>query len=232
VLIQAARASGAGTAAAFAAACGQASGGGGSASAATGQITFLGRESGSEVVVYKQGIEQFNAAQPRVRVTHELASGNFDQKLQTLVAGGTPPDAHYMHSQTVPTYVALGVPAALDAYNRKEKALDGLLPTALDSYRFKGGVYGVPDVATSYVMYVNRSLFSQIGIPIPGEKWTWADYTGIAQKIVNAARGEQTFATANYVADDSWPNVLWQNGGDILNKDRNAVTVDRPEAAK
>jgi multiple sugar transport system substrate-binding protein len=199
----------------------------------TGQpavITFLGRESGSEVVVYKQGIEQFNAAQARVRVTHEQATGNFDQKLQTLVAGGTPPDAHYMHSQTVPTYVALGVPASLDAYNRKDKALDGLLPTALDSYRFKGSAFGVPDVATSYVMYVNRALFGQIGQPIPNEKWTWTDYTNVAQRIVNAARGEQTFATANYVADDSWPAVLWQNGADILNKDRNAVTIDRPEA--
>ena len=105
---------------------------GGSGSGGAGQpasITFLGRESGSEVTVYKQGIEQFNAAQSRVRVTHEQATGNFDQKLQTLIAGGTPPDAHYMHSQTVPTYVALGVPASLDAYNRRDKALDGLLPT-------------------------------------------------------------------------------------------------------
>jgi multiple sugar transport system substrate-binding protein len=219
------------------AACGPA-GGTGSGSGAPGaggsgppaSITFLGRESGSEVAVYKQGIEQFNAAQGRVRVAHDLATGNFDQKLQTLVAAGTPPDAHYMHSQTVPTYVALGVPAPLDAYNRKDKALDGLLPTALDAYRFKGAVFGVPDVATSYVMYVNRALFDQIGLPIPGEKWTWSDYTSTAQRIVNAARGEPMFATANYVADDSWPTVLWQNGADILNKDRNAIVFDRPEA--
>jgi len=223
--------SGAGAIAVLAMACGQGqSSGSSTASTASGQITFLGRESGSEVAVYKQGIEQFNASQPRVRVTHELATGNFDQKLQTLVAGGTPPDAHYMHSQTVPTYVSLGVPASLDAYNRKEKALDGLLPTALDSYRFKGSAYGVPDVATSYVMYINRALFAQIGLPIPNEKWTWTDYTNAAQRIVNAARGQEMFATANYVADDSWPNVLWQNGADVLNKDRNAVTIDRPEA--
>lgn len=32
------------------------------------------------------------------------------------------------------------------------------------------------------------------------------------------------------MAGDSWPSVLWQNGADILNKDRNAVTVDRQEA--
>jgi multiple sugar transport system substrate-binding protein len=220
------------------AACGTAGEGQGAAAPGAGgppaSITFLGRESGSEVAVYKGAIEQYNAAQSRVRVAHELATGNFDQKLQTLVVGGTPPDANYMHSQTVPTYVAQGVPAALDAYNRKDKALDGLLPTALEAYRFKGGVYGVPDVATSYVMYVNRGLFEQMGLPVPTEKWTWTDYTAAAQKIVNgnAARSEPLFATANYTADDSWPTVLWQNGADILNKDRNAVVIDRPEAAE
>lgn len=233
VLARAAR-TGAGLGGVFAlAGCGAAGGGQTGDSVGTGQpasITFLGRESGSEVAVYKEGIERFNATQSRVRVTHEHATGNFDQKLQTLIAGGTPPDTHYMHSQTVPTYVALGVPAALDAYNRKDKALDGLLSTALDAYRFKGSAYGVPDVATSYVMYINRALFGQMGLAVPGAKWTWADYTTTAQRISNAGRNEQLFATANYVADDSWVTALWQNGGDILNKDRNAVTIDRPEA--
>lgn len=97
-------------------------------------------------------------------MTHDLATGNFDQKLQTLVAAGTAPDANYMHSQTVPTYVALGVAAPLDAHAKKDKSvLDGLLPAAVDSYRFKNGVYGIADVATSYVMYINRALFTKAG---------------------------------------------------------------------
>src|SRR5687768_15351771 len=76
---------GAGLGAVSLAACGQETGGSPStASQATGQITFLGRESGSEVAVYKEAIEKFNASQPRVKVTHDLATGNFDQKLQTL----------------------------------------------------------------------------------------------------------------------------------------------------
>src|SRR5687767_2580812 len=214
------------------AACGQEAGGSPSTpSQATGQITFLGRESGSEVAVYKEAIEKFNASQPRVKVTHDLATGNFDQKLQTVVAAGTAPDANYMHSQTVPTYVSLGVAAPLDAHAKKDKAvLDGLLPAAVDSYRFKNEVYGIADVATSYVMYINPALFRKAGATLPTEKWTWSDYTTAAQRIVSALRGEEVFGVANWNAADSWPSVLWQNGADILNKDRNAVTIDRPEA--
>ena len=226
-------AAGLGVGATALAACGQGTDGGPAATGApaTGQITFLGRESGSEVAVYKEGIEKFNASQPRVKVTHDLATGNFDQKLQTLVAAGTAPDANYMHSQTVPTYVALGVAAPLDAHAKKDKAvLDGLLPAAVDSYRFKNGVYGIADVATSYVMYINPALFRKAGATLPTERWTWSDYTTAAQRIVSALRSEEVWATANWVAADSWPSVLWQNGADILNKDRNAVTIDRPEA--
>jgi hypothetical protein len=81
---------GAGLGAVALAACGQEAGEGQTSTGAqaTGQITFLGRESGSEVAVYKEGIEKFNASQARVKVMHDLATGNFDQKLQTLVAAG------------------------------------------------------------------------------------------------------------------------------------------------
>src|SRR5688500_16891428 len=225
-------ASAAGIGVAALAACGQDAGGGSTApSQATGQITFLGRESGSEVAVYKEGIEKFNASQPRVKVTHDLAVGNFDQKLQTVVAAGTAPDANYMHSQTVPTYVALGVAAPLDAHAKKDKAvLDGLLPAAVDSYRFKNGVYGVADVATSYVMYINPALFRKAGATLPTEKWTWTDYTTAAQRIVASLRGEAVLGVVHWNAADSWPSVLCQNGADILNRVRNAVTIARPEA--
>ncbi|HEX2034473.1 MAG TPA: extracellular solute-binding protein [Chloroflexota bacterium] len=204
-----------------------------SSGASPAAITFLGRESGSEVEVYKQGIERFHGAQARVRVTHELATGNFDQKLQAVVAAGTPPDAHYMHSQTVATYAAMRVPASLDAFARKDRTtLDALLPAAIEAYRFRGAVYGIPDVATSYVLYVSRQLFARAGVPVPAEKWSWAEYQTAAQHLVNALRADQVFATANFTADDSWPAALWQHGADILSQDRSTVTVDRPEAVE
>jgi multiple sugar transport system substrate-binding protein len=194
-------------------------------------ITFLGRESGSEVPVYEQGIARFQELQPRVKVTREVAAGNFDEKLRAAVAGGAAPDVFYMHSQTVPTYVAWGVAGSLERFAAKDRAVfDGLLPAAVDAYRFRGAVYGIPDVATSYVMYVNRDLFGRAGAAIPGERWSWDDYLATARQIRTALQADQGFATVNYTAGDSWPAVLWQNDADILSQDRTAVTVDRPEA--
>ena len=203
-------------------------------SAAGGQpapLTFLSRDAGSDLEPYKQRVEKFNARQSRVRVTHELATGNFLQKFQTLVAAGTLPDVTYMHSENVPTFAPAGVLASLDGFARKDRgALDGLVPAALETYRWKGAIFGVPDVATSLVMYVNRSLFTRAGVPVPGERWTWADYVATVQRLTNAGRADGVFGATGY--EDNFPRftVLWQNDADILSRDRTQVTIDRPEA--
>jgi multiple sugar transport system substrate-binding protein len=217
------------------AACGQGetgSGGqAGTAGQAAGQITFLSRDTGSDLEPYKQGLEKFGAAQSRVKVTHELTTGNFEQKFQTLVAAGTVPEVSYMHSQNVPTFATQGFLLAQDAYTKRDKAaLDGLLPAAVETYRWKNSLYGVPDVATSLVMFVNTSLFAKAGAAKPGEKWTWSDFLNTAQKLQNAGRAEGAWAVADYTGGFPRYTVLWQNDADLLNKDRTAVTVDQPAA--
>ena len=53
---------------------------------------------------------------------------------------------------------------------------------------------------------------------------------GAAQKLQHASRAEGTFGAVDYNGGFPRFTVLWQNDADLLNKDRNAVTIDRPEA--
>lgn len=217
-----------------AAACGMGTGTGGdgaapAASGASGQITFMSRDNGSDLEPYKQGIERFNAAQGKVRVTHEIATGSYFPKLQTMLVAGTPPDVTYMHSANAASFAPEGSLAELDTLVRRDKgALDGLLPNAVEAYRFRGATYGVPDVTTSLVMFVNRSLFARTGATLPTDRWTWSDFLAAAQRVTNAGRAEEVWGTADYTGNFPRYTVLWQNDADILNKDRNAVTVDAP----
>src|SRR5688500_14892545 len=104
-----------------------------------------------------------------------------------------------MHSQNVATFATQGFLAPLDTYARRDRgALDGLLPAAVASYRFKNALCGVPDVATSLVMFVNRTLFTKAGLPLPAEKWTWTDFLSAAQKVQNANRTEGAFGVVDY----------------------------------
>ena len=228
-------ATGAGLGAVVLAACGQAAGEQAPAAGqAAGQITFMSRDSGTDLEPYKQGIEKFNAAQSKIKVTHEIAAGTgstavYFQKLTTMIVAGTPPDVSYMHSANAPSFAAEGTLLASDALAKRDKAaLDGLLTGALDAYKWKGATYGIPDVATSLVMYVNKSLFAKSGTPLPTEKWTWNDYMEAAQRITNGLRSEGVYGSVDYTGNFPRFTVLWQNDADILNKDRNAVTVDAP----
>ncbi len=213
--------------------CGQRQGGPTAPSAISGQITFMSRDNGSDLEPYKQGLALFNSRQSRIQVQHDIVSGNFEQKLQTVVAGGTPPDVSYMHSQNIPTFVTIGIVAANDSYLRRDKtALDGLLPAALDAYRWRNTLNGVPDVATSLVMFINRSAFTKMGVAAPGDKWTWSDYLAAAQKLATAGRAEGLFGAVDYNGNFPKFTVLWQNEADLLNNDRTQVTIDRPEAVE
>jgi multiple sugar transport system substrate-binding protein len=210
-----------------------AAGAGGQSGGAPASITFMSRDSGSDLEPYKQGIARFNEQQSRVKVAHDIVTGAFEQKLQTVVAGGTPPDVTYMHSQNIPTFAVAGVTGPLDTFVRRDKAaMDGLLPAAVESYRWKGALHGVPDVATSLVMFVNRGLFEKAGVPLPGEKWTWAEYLSAAQRLTNAGRDQGTFGAVDFNGGFPRFTVLWQNDADLLNKDRTELTIDRPEAVE
>jgi multiple sugar transport system substrate-binding protein len=147
------------------------------------------------------------------------------------MAAGTVPEVSYMHSQNVATFATQGFLAPLDTYARRDRAaLDGLLAAAVDSYRFKNALYGVPDVATSLVMFVNRTLFTKAGLPLPTEKWTWPDFLSAAQRVQNANRAEGAFGVVDYTGGFPRLTVLWQNSADLLSPDRTAVTVDQPAA--
>jgi multiple sugar transport system substrate-binding protein len=216
---------------------GDAGAGGPGGATASGSITFMSRDNGTDLEPYKQGIARFNASQSKISVTHEIAASaagtNYFQKLQTMIVSGTPPDVSYMHSANAPTFAAEGALAPLDAYVRRDKgALDGLLPNAVDSYRWKEALVGVPDVATSLVMYVNRSLFERTGTPLPSPTWTWADYLTTAQRIANAGRADGSFGAVDYNGNFPRYTVLWQNDADLLNKDRSALTIDQPAAVE
>ncbi len=217
------RASGAGAlglvGAFLAGSCGQRQGSPTAPGAISGQITFMSRDNGSDLEPYKQGLALFNSRQSRIQVQHDIVSGNFEQKLQTVVAGGTPPDVSYMHSQNIPTFVTIGIVASNDSYLRRDKtALDGLLPAALDAYRWRNTLNGVPDVATSLVMFINRSAFTKMGVAAPGEKWTWSDYLAAAQKLTAAGRDEGLFGAVDYNGNFPKFTVLWQNEADLLIK--------------
>ncbi len=128
-------------------------------------------------------IDQYMAAHPHVRIIRIHAS-DFDPKLKTMFAAGTPPDLFYLRPESVAELASLKMIRPIDDYLAAARAkggvvwLDDFYPILLDVFRFdgqrigKGALYGLPKDFTTAVFYVNLDLFARAGVPVPYDGWT------------------------------------------------------------
>jgi ABC-type glycerol-3-phosphate transport system substrate-binding protein len=107
--------------------------------AAGGWVTDVDKE------VHRKVWQAFQEVHPNVTLDiNEIA---FDtDKLLTAVAGGAPPDAAYIHPNSLPSVAAPGAYQSLDAYLRRDKSVDlkTVFPKVLEFHKFKGVLYQLP----------------------------------------------------------------------------------------
>ena len=105
--------------------------------------------------------------------------------------------------------------------NKSDYTGFGFLPGALESNEFNGVFYGIPVSGDMWVLFVNRALFQQTGLPIPT---TWEEI--IASVPTFRAQGITPLATNGL---EGWPlsifydAVVQRINGDF-NRNYNAIT--------
>jgi multiple sugar transport system permease protein len=195
----------------------------------------------SEERIVTDLVAQYESEHPDTKIMRIHAGADFNSKLNTMLAAGTPPDLFYMSYENVPAFAQLHLLADLDPYIAKlpdgQRWLDGFYPVLLDAFRYdgqmtgRGPLFGIPKDFTPMMMYVNCDLFEKAGIAIPYGGWTWDEFEADCKKISALppdVSGRFYGATLN-----TWPGVL-QNmlqcyGGDFFNgADFRDMTIDSP----
>jgi len=112
----------------------------------------------------------------------------FDSKLSTLVAAGTPPDVFsHWGASGFGDYYKRGMIANLSPYMSSftnKNIPDKLMKT----YQVNGKQYGIPFASFPTFLYFNKTLFDQAHIPYPtynwnDPNWTWDNVVGVAKKL-------------------------------------------------
>ncbi len=80
------------------------------------------------------------------------------------------------------------------------------------------------------IMIYNKNLFDKYKIPYPKEDLTWEDYLEICKKLTVYKDGEDNYPEAFGLTGADMTLMIWQNGGDILNKDRTQSKLSTEEA--
>jgi multiple sugar transport system substrate-binding protein len=172
---------------------------------------------------------RFHDAHPAIRVEHLPAVGNEAEKrekMQTLVAGGTPPAVLGQIISQYPSYYVLpGLVDALDSLISADKINKSNFSAAVyDTFQYKGAQYALPYGASMELIAYNRDLFDKQGVKPPpnawaDSAWTLDEFIKRAQTLTKAAAGAppEQFglgrAGAQWIA---WP-LMW--GSDWVSQD-------------
>lgn len=191
-------------------------------------LTMWGSESDKQVM--EKRLEIMKKTNPNINVNVLLVAGDYDQKVQTMIAGGTPPDI-MMLAENYQVYASKNQIMPLDdliASNNldmKERYSDDIA----NIMNYEGKFYGLPDRAGAMVLFYNKDLFDKAGVAYPSKDWTQKDLLEAAQKLT-VKEGDKTVQWGYYPGTwwPQWMQLVYQNGGSLFDEN-NKPTFDTPE---
>jgi multiple sugar transport system substrate-binding protein len=213
------------------AACGSDTG----SSSSGGKVTLQIWEgyTGVEATTFTHLVKQYEAANPGVVV--DILTVNNDNtltKVQTAVAGGSPPDIAYLYGSWAPNVAQISQVVNLT------KVVQGpgvnwndFFVGERDVATVGKEVIGVPALVDNLAVVYNKTLFAKAHLPSPTPSWTWNQFETDALAMTDAAKKQ--FGTA-YVTPESedavwhWEVLLWEAGGQLLNASNKAAAFDSP----
>lgn len=183
------------------------------------ELRFTYYADGVEAEVMQPLLDKFMAENPGITVVLDVVPyKTIDEQLPVQLESGTGPDLARITN--------------FGAY--KAKLLD-LRPVLADSAYYEANFPapilealnygGFPDTLTVTGPYVNKTLFDQAGIALPGDGATWQEWTEVTEKVAKAT-GVQ-YAIAIDRTGHRFAGPAMSMGATLINAE-NGFTVDTP----
>jgi multiple sugar transport system substrate-binding protein len=221
---------------AFAAGCGGAEG---EQAKAQGEISFMVFGEPEELAAYRGVIQAFQKREPGTTVKLVEASDRQDliARLSTSFAGGAPPDLFLLNYRFYGQFAARGVLEPIEDRVDASTAFqqDDFYQQALNAFRFDGTLTCLPQNISSLVVYYNRDLFREAGVPEPDADWTWDEMVTKAQQLTELSESDPENARYGLGIESSIIRLapfVWSNGGEVVDSPDQPTrfTLESPEA--
>ena len=197
-----------------------------SVSAAQTDITYMAWGSPEELTVWQTIADEFNEANPDINVSVDVSDWEaYFNKLQTLFAGGTPPDVFAMDAPLYPDWQSRGVLKNLQPYlDAEPEVTEDFYSVTLEAYETEEGYFGLPRDFQTIVLYYNKDMFDAAGVDYPTNEWTLEDMREAAKALTVDTDGDGTTDQWGYWADFYdmelfWGGAIWGSGGQVLSGD-------------
>jgi multiple sugar transport system substrate-binding protein len=196
------------------------------------EITFTMWGAPEELAVWQAVVDDFHKANPDITVKVDVSDWeSYWTKLNTLIAGGTPPDVFAMDAPLFLDWQSRGALLNLQPYiDANPGFLDGVYPQTLTAYETADGYYGLPRDFQTIVLFYNKDMFDAAGVPYPTEDWTYADLMAAAKQLTVDTDGDGKIDQYGLWSDTwdmelLWSEAIWANGGEIISQDHSKTLI-------
>lgn len=209
----------------------------GNASSQSGKktYTFATWAAGTELQEFQQIIDKVNE-EANGEYTIEVLSipSDYYVKISTKIAAKKSPDFFWLTQELISKYADMGALADITAQFEASSVLtpDLFYEGVLASAQYNGSYWGLPWIANPMMVYYNKTMFTDLGIPCPEatDDWTWAEFIDVCRQFSGKEyKGNTVYGTVI----DGWPNIetfIWAGGGDIIGEDGTTIVLDSAEA--
>lgn len=216
----------------------------------TVEITFMGWGGVEEDEGVRAAIDVFHSEQSRVRVTWLHTPDDYNTKLLTNVAAGTPPDTAFISQSQFRTLVHDGLTLDVTDYVTNDPLLSQpdyfIQPQETErSADDNGRWHGIGSTWTALHFYYSVDAFEEAGIEPPGfdvdNVWNWDTFVDVARQLTIDGNGrhpgddgfdvEDVQQWGFFMATNWWMMYDFMarvNAGQL--SENGLLTLDTPEA--
>ena len=214
------------------------------ASAQTVELTFTYWGSPFEREAVENMLKAFNDSHPNIQVRGQHIPDGYNEKISTMIAGGTPPDVGYLPDATAMQWAQEDIILDLTSHFQNDPEASSRLPATYYNYG-DGKTIGTNTAAETIIMYYNEGLFDAAGLAYPpskaAEAWQWDDFVEVAKALTVDRSGNnalspdfnpeqiETYGISFPTWWGGYIPLIYSNGGRIASEDGMELLVNSPE---
>ena len=167
--------------------------------------------------ILDEAIALFEKSHPGVKVEYVsgIPAGNYSEWLAGRILKGTEPDLYFVLPEDFELLVSSGALAQLDERIARDPDFDTVVyyEPCLRSGQYNGKQYALPHESVPTIMFVNKTLLEESGIPMPDNDWTWEDFYNICRQVTHV--DSRQYGVYGY----SWLDAMYSNGASLFSED-------------
>ncbi len=185
----------------------------------------------------KPVIKDFESAYPWITVNYEAVDWDtLHEKFTVQVSSGDSPDVATLDMTWIPTFASNGLLMNLSDVSRGQmngtQITDQYTAGGIDAMTFDDNIVTMLFDFDVYALYYRTDIFKQKGIDVPT---TWDEWKSAADQLAEDTDGDGKCDQYCLEVDDEtfhWSQLLYQNGGSILNSDNTQAAFNSPEGVE